>query len=82
MSILDKIKKAKLVGRGGACFPVGQKWEMVKKAEGKIKYVVCNASEGEPGVSKDFFITYKRIVFPVMFRNNGSESSAVGIKRV
>ncbi len=56
MSILDKIKKAKLVGRGGACFPVGQKWEMVKKAEGKIKYVVCNASEGEPGVSKDFFI--------------------------
>jgi len=56
MDILTKINKARLVGRGGACFPVGQKWEMVKKAEGKIKYVVCNASEGEPGVSKDFFI--------------------------
>lgn len=58
MDILTKIKKVGLVGRGGACFPTGQKWDMVKKAEGKVKYVVCNASEGEPGVKKDFFILH------------------------
>ncbi|MFH1522544.1 MAG: NADH-ubiquinone oxidoreductase-F iron-sulfur binding region domain-containing protein [Patescibacteria group bacterium] len=56
MDILNKIKKAGLVGRGGACFPTATKWQMVKNAEGEIKYVVCNASEGEPGIKKDFFI--------------------------
>lgn len=54
--ITKKIKEANLLGRGGGCFPTWQKWEMVKKADGKKKYVVCNASEGEPGVKKDFFI--------------------------
>ncbi len=56
MNILNKIKKANLVGRGGGCFPVAIKWEMVKKAVGDKKYVICNASEGEPGVKKDGYI--------------------------
>ncbi len=56
MNIISKIKKAILVGRGGACFPVAIKWEAVKRASGEKKYVVCNAAEGEPGVKKDFFI--------------------------
>ena len=56
MSILNKIKKANLVGRGGGCFPTAVKWEMVKKEEGNKKYVICNASEGEPGVKKDGYI--------------------------
>ena len=56
MSILNKIKKAGLVGRGGACFPTALKWEMVKKSSGKKKYVICNAAEGEPGVEKDRYI--------------------------
>ncbi len=56
MDILSQIKKAGLLGRGGACFPVAAKWEMVKAAPGKTKYVVCNASEGEPGVKKDGYI--------------------------
>jgi NADH:ubiquinone oxidoreductase subunit F (NADH-binding) len=55
-NILTKIKKAGLVGRGGAGFPTAAKWEMVKKAEGSPKYVICNASEGEIGVFKDFYI--------------------------
>ncbi len=55
-SIIDKIKRAGLVGRGGACFPVADKWKMVKDAKGKDKHVVCNASEGEPGVKKDGYI--------------------------
>ncbi len=41
---------------GGACFPSHAKWAMVKNAVGEKKYVVCNGSEGEPGVSKDEYI--------------------------
>jgi NADH:ubiquinone oxidoreductase subunit F (NADH-binding) len=54
--IILKLKEAGLTGRGGAGFPVGQKWESVLNANGEIKYVICNASEGEPNVFKDGFI--------------------------
>ncbi|MEA1937173.1 MAG: NADH-ubiquinone oxidoreductase-F iron-sulfur binding region domain-containing protein [Patescibacteria group bacterium] len=56
MEILNKIKKANLVGRGGGCFPTVVKWEMVKRAAGSKKYIICNASEGEPGVKKDGYL--------------------------
>ena len=62
MDILSKIKKANLVGRGGAGFPVAKKWFAVaealanKEANQRKSYVVCNASEGEPGVAKDGYI--------------------------
>ena len=56
MNIINKIKKANLIGRGGGNFPTGMKWEMVKKAKGDQKYVICNASEGEPGVKKDGYL--------------------------
>ena len=56
MNILNKIKRANLIGRGGGGFPTAMKWEMVKKAKGDRKYVICNASEGEPGVKKDGYI--------------------------
>src|SRR3989338_3177116 len=61
MDILEKIKLAGLVGRGGACFPVAKKWSAVAqaladKAGEKKCYVVCNAAEGEPGVIKDDYI--------------------------
>ncbi len=56
MDILTKIKQAGLVGRGGGCFPVAIKWDMVNKASGDKKYVICNAAEGEPGVEKDGYI--------------------------
>ena len=56
MKILNEIKKANLVGRGGGNFSTALKWEMVKKATGNKKYVICNASEGEPGVKKDGYI--------------------------
>jgi len=57
--ILSKIKKANLVGRGGACFLTATKWQMVKSAPSKTKYVVCNCSEGEPGVRKDGYLVEK-----------------------
>jgi NADH:ubiquinone oxidoreductase subunit F (NADH-binding) len=64
MDILEKIKLAKLVGRGGAGFPVADKWSAVAKAmadkpEGLKKcYVVCNCSEGEPGPKKDGWLVW------------------------
>ncbi len=55
-NILSKIKKSDLTGRGGGSFSTALKWEMVKKAKGNEKYIICNVSEGEPGVLKDKYI--------------------------
>lgn len=54
--IIEKLKTAKLVGRSGCCFPTWQKWQAVRNAPGERKYVICNASEGEPQVEKDYYI--------------------------
>lgn len=54
--LLAKIEQAGLVGRGGASFPVHLKWQRIKSLENSKKYVVCNASEGEPSVKKDWHI--------------------------
>jgi len=51
--VIEEIKTSGLRGRGGAGFPTGLKWEFAAKAQGDIKYVVCNADEGEPGTFKD-----------------------------
>ncbi|MEJ5306668.1 MAG: NADH-quinone oxidoreductase subunit F, partial [Ignavibacteria bacterium] len=40
-------------GRGGAGFPTGLKWELVRNSKGDEKYVVCNADEGDPGAFMD-----------------------------
>lgn len=55
-NLLTKIEEAGLVGRGGASFPVHLKWQRIKSLNNPKKYVVCNASEGEPGVKKDFHV--------------------------
>jgi NADH-quinone oxidoreductase subunit F len=51
--VVDEIKASGLVGRGGAAFPTGIKWEGAAKAPGSEKYVICNADESEPGTFKD-----------------------------
>lgn len=51
--VIEKIKASGLTGRGGACFPTGQKWEMVASSHDKERYIVCNASEGDPYTFKD-----------------------------
>lgn len=51
--VIDIIKRSGLRGRGGAGFPTGMKWEFVAKAPGDIKYVCCNADEGDPGAFMD-----------------------------
>lgn len=54
--IVEEIKRSGLRGRGGAGFSTGKKWDMALGKQGKVKYVCCNASEGEPGTLKDRFL--------------------------
>ena len=53
ISVIDEIKKSGLRGRGGAGFPTGLKWEICNKTKGDMKYIVCNADEGDPGAYMD-----------------------------
>jgi NADH-quinone oxidoreductase subunit F len=52
-AVLDSIKQSGLRGRGGAGFPTGRKWELAAASPGPVKYVVCNADEGDPGAFMD-----------------------------
>jgi NADH-quinone oxidoreductase subunit F len=51
--VIDEMKKSGLRGRGGAGFPTGTKWQFCHDAPGTIKYIVCNADEGDPGAFMD-----------------------------
>jgi len=51
--IVDEIKASGLRGRGGSGFPTATKWELVKKQNNSMKYVICNADEGDPGAFMD-----------------------------
>jgi len=51
--LITEIKQSGLRGRGGAGFPTGAKWELCRKAESAVKYVICNADEGDPGAYMD-----------------------------
>jgi NADH-quinone oxidoreductase subunit F len=51
--VIEEVTTSKLVGRGGAAFPTGRKWDAVAKAPARPHYLVCNADESEPGTFKD-----------------------------
>lgn len=51
--VIDVIKRSGLRGRGGGGFPTGKKWEFAHKQQADMKYVVCNADEGDPGAFMD-----------------------------
>jgi NADH-quinone oxidoreductase subunit F len=51
--VIRELNEAKLLGRGGAAFPTGRKWDAVTKAPVRPHYLVCNADESEPGTFKD-----------------------------
>jgi NADH:ubiquinone oxidoreductase subunit F (NADH-binding)/(2Fe-2S) ferredoxin/NAD-dependent dihydropyrimidine dehydrogenase PreA subunit len=51
--IIDEVKKSGLRGRGGGGFPTGKKWQSCRDARGAIRYVICNADEGDPGAYQD-----------------------------
>jgi NADH-quinone oxidoreductase subunit F len=52
-AVLREVTESRLLGRGGAAFPTGVKWEAVAKQPALPHYVVCNADESEPGTFKD-----------------------------
>ena len=51
--VVEEVKRSGLMGRGGAGFPTGVKWEAGRKAPGERKYIACNADEGDPGAFMD-----------------------------
>ncbi len=51
--VIDEVRNSGMRGRGGAGYPTGLKWDIVRKAKGEQKYVVCNADEGDPGAFMD-----------------------------
>ncbi len=53
VQIIDEVKKSGLRGRGGGGFPTGRKWEAAYVEDSDVKYVVCNADEGDPGAFMD-----------------------------
>ncbi len=52
-AVIDEVKKSGLRGRGGGGFPTGLKWEFAARQDKKVKYVCCNADEGDPGAFMD-----------------------------
>ncbi|CCO08980.1 NADH-quinone oxidoreductase subunit NuoF [Desulforamulus hydrothermalis] len=51
--VIEEISLSGLRGRGGAGFPTGKKWQAARRAAGDIKYIICNADEGDPGAFMD-----------------------------
>ncbi|MEI7525410.1 MAG: NADH-ubiquinone oxidoreductase-F iron-sulfur binding region domain-containing protein [Mariniphaga sp.] len=51
--LINELISSELKGRGGAGFPTGLKWKLTAEVDDSIKYVICNADEGEPGTFKD-----------------------------
>jgi NADH-quinone oxidoreductase subunit F/NADP-reducing hydrogenase subunit HndC len=51
--LIEELKVSGLRGRGGAGFPTWLKWDLCRKAQGDVKYVICNADEGDPGAYMD-----------------------------
>jgi [NiFe] hydrogenase diaphorase moiety large subunit len=77
--MLEEIKRSNLRGRGGAGFSTGLKWEACRNAPGDIRYVVCNADEGEPGTFKDRVLLTRYA--DLMFEGMTVCAYAIGAKR-
>ena len=51
--VIEEVKASGLRGRGGAGFPTGVKWQLTRNVTGDVKYIICNADEGDPGAYMD-----------------------------
>ena len=58
--VLEDIKTSNVRGRGGAGFPMGLKLEFCRNVENKIKFIICNADEGDPGAYSDRYLLEER----------------------
>ncbi len=74
--VIAEVETSKLRGRGGAGFPTGLKWKFTRGSEGREKYVLCNADEGEPGTFKDRVLLTERAA--LMFEGMTIGGYAIG----
>jgi [NiFe] hydrogenase diaphorase moiety large subunit len=81
IDLINEISASQLKGRGGAGFPTGMKWKFAANSKGDIKYVICNADEGEPGTFKDRLILsdYADLVFEGMTIGAYAIGSTLGL---
>lgn len=77
--LVAQIKHSNLRGRGGAGFTTGIKWEACRNAPGDLRYVVCNADEGEPGTFKDRVLLTRHS--DLVFEGMTVAAYAVGARR-
>ncbi len=84
-NIIKKLENENITGMGGASFLTSSKWEMVKNAKSDIKYIVCNAAEGEPGVKKDKYILenyLENVIYGINIARNFLEKDSNGKVKV
>jgi [NiFe] hydrogenase diaphorase moiety large subunit len=79
--VIGAIKESGLKGRGGAGFPTSLKWQLAADIEDELKYVICNADEGEPGTFKDRVILthFPDLVFEGMTIAGHAIGGSIGI---
>jgi len=79
--IIDTVSESGLKGRGGAGFPTGMKWNFCAAEKADLKYIICNADEGEPGTFKDRVILsrYADLVFEGMTIGGRAIGATLGI---
>jgi [NiFe] hydrogenase diaphorase moiety large subunit len=79
--VIDEVKRSGLLGRGGAGFPTGLKWEFCRREKDAEHYVVCNADEGEPGTFKDRVILTElpRLLFEGMVVAGHAVGAKLGV---
>ncbi len=58
--VLENIKASNIRGRGGAGFPMGVKWDFCRQEESDVKFIICNADEGDPGAYSDRYLLEER----------------------
>ena len=51
--VIEEVTKSGLRGRGGAAFPTATKWSFLARSDKKVKYILCNCEEGDPGAFND-----------------------------
>ncbi|MEA3447775.1 MAG: NADH-ubiquinone oxidoreductase-F iron-sulfur binding region domain-containing protein [Bacteroidota bacterium] len=77
--IINDMIDSGLKGRGGAGFPTGLKWKFTRAEDDPVKYIICNADEGEPGTFKDRKILEK--VPSKVFTGIAIAAHAIGAKK-
>jgi [NiFe] hydrogenase diaphorase moiety large subunit len=79
--VIETVKASRIRGRGGAGFPTALKWEFCRKTPADVRYIFCNADEGEPGTFKDRVILTEepRLLFEGMAVAGYAAGAAQGL---